>query len=667
MKIAPHRTDVDPDGSVTEDAGAVVQEGGGEAQKPSVASPQANASGISFAVEEGRENDDGGEGNDSGNNNDGGNGGGSSVSSLQIPSAVLGSDTDIVLALVACLAKNRSVPSAAPRCDVSLRALTKKDTLTLSQGMQYFLVREMSEEDAFERFIQSYPSMAALNSTYGGFEEALTNVCIGILSDKQKWAKLKLIFAAALSIGDLFTDVLMVFEFLSVGEDRYAWATLACLLSNLALVAIGTFLNNKGRSRERQIKEQVYVWMLVKPGVDAWRLASGAQDAEGQPGNAMVAYTFSKGAELFAEAIPGSVIQMSAIMKTGSKTTNSAAFSFVFCILTAAFTASTLSWEWDVNKDNRRKAPFFYGYVPRNLDSKIAVFISLFALSLFNLFVRSLTFIIFDINGGGSLVAMIMGAELFLCLAIKRVRGDLAYWMPVYGFSGIVLATIARTMASVIASWTALVQMRHPNEVGGAYFTFGLCLSIAMGIVAALQYEKVGVNGIVNGDVEEEGVNEGEERGLEKDTVVTSMIIACVGIVTSYATLLISIKRKFLNTFLSTKTSNEISQEYFTKNEGDEERFEVLADNRYKWEYKIGPDVRAWIDERLPVWLEEEPEWFNDQRRSIIPDDFVTDLAILARLRTKNVEAIIEQRRRSSLGLIFVPGGDVGEEEERVT
>jgi hypothetical protein len=156
----------------------------------------------------------------------------------------------------------------------------------------------------------------------------------------------------------------------------------------------------------------------------------------------------------------------------------------------------------------------------------------------------------------------------------------------------------------------------------------------------------------------------GEERGLEESTVVTSMIIACVGMVVSYVALLTSVKKEYLHTFLSTTTGSESQQEFFTNNEEDEERFEIFGSNRHKWDYKIGSDVKAWVNERLPVWLEEEPEWFNDQKRSIIPDDFVTDPAILVRLRTKNVKAIIEQRRRSSIGLIFAPGGDGGGVEE---
>jgi hypothetical protein len=183
-----------------------------------------------------------------------------------------------------------------------------------------------------------------------------------------------------------------------------------------------------------------------------------------------------------------------------------------------------------------------------------------------------------------------------------------------------------------------------------------------MGIIAALQYEKVDVDVAVNGDMERDGSNEaGEERGLEESTAITSMIIACVGMAVSYAALLTSVKREYLHTFMSTKTCNEMSQDLFTKNERDEERFEIFSCNRHKWEYKIGLDVKTWVNERLPVWLEEEPEWFNNQKRSIVPDEFVTDPDILVRLRTKNVRAIIEQRRRSSVGLVFVPGEGGGE------
>jgi hypothetical protein len=271
---------------------------------------------------------------------------------------------------------------------------------------------------------------------------------------------------------------------------------------------------------------------------------------------------------------------------------------------------------------------------------------------------------------------MLLGGELLIYYVIKGLRRDLWYWTPVYGGSGVFVSWMIRWIIKVIVDWTAVVQFRHPNEVGGAYFTFSLGLTVVIGVVAALQYEKVvdyviySPNSTFVEDIdlgEDNHIVGGEESGLEESIVVTIMVVACSGMVVSYASLLVSVKREYLHTFISTKTGNESTQEILTKNEEDEQRFWIFQNSRHKWEYKIGKEVKAWINEKLPLWLEEPPEWFNDHKRSIIPDDFVIDPEILVRLRTNNVKKIIEQRRRSSLGDIFATqtaGGD-GEEEDR--
>jgi hypothetical protein len=314
-----------------------------------------------------------------------------------------------------------------------------------------------------------------------------------------------------------------------------------------------------------------------------------------------------------------------------------------------------------LNKENRKKNRTFYGYIPSNVKGKVKVFASLYFLSAFNLLTRSFACVLFYIKGGISEVATLLGAELLIYFVIKGLRRDLWYWAPVYGGFGVFVSWLVRWMIKVLVDWTAVVQFRHPNEVGGAYFTFSLGLTVVMGVVAALQYEKVVDDVITDEEVELGEDNQqlgGEVSGLEESTVVTIMVSACAGMVVSYASLLVSVKREYLHTFISTKTGNESVQEVFTKNEEDEQRFSIFGFNKHKWEHNIGKEVKAWVNERLPLWLEEPPEWFNDQRRSIIcniiPDDFVADPEILVRLRTKNVKKIIEQRRRGSLGDIHV-------------
>ncbi|GMI43721.1 hypothetical protein TrCOL_g13532 [Triparma columacea] len=391
---------------------------------------------------------------------------------------------------------------------------------------------------------------------------------LGDKRDKQKLAKAKLFFAALLSIGDMLTDIMMIVQYFRTRSMwGYAWASLGSLFTNLTLQALLSFTQNRAKPWKRQLREQFYVWSLVKPGVDAWRVASGAAQERGQMVNAQYELTANKSTELVAEAIPGTLIQLSALLMSESKPTRRALFSFAFCILTAAFTSAITSWDWDLDKENRKKQRQFYGYIPSN------------------------------------------------------VKG----------------------------------------------------LTVVMGVVAALQYEKVvydvisSPNSTFVEDVELGEDNQqlgGEKSRLEESTVVTIMVLACAGMVVSYASLLVSVKREYLHTFISTKTSRKSSQESFTKNEEDEVRFRIFSSNRHKWEHKIGAEVKVWINERLPLWLEEPPEWFNDHKRSVIPDDFVTDPKILVRLRTNNVKRIIEKRRRSSVGDIFATQMTEETEEE---
>ena len=230
----------------------------------------------------------------------------------------------------------------------------------------------------------------------------------------------------------------------------------------------------------------------------------------------------------------------------------------------------------------------------------------------------------------------------------------------------------ARGFGKIIMDWTAMVQMRHPHDVGGAYFTFSLFVTITGGIIAALGYEKKVLEEVLEGDEIARG---SEGVGLEESTVVTTMVIACVGTILSFVTLLLSMNKEYVHTFIGTKTSDKVIQEYFTDFEEDANRFEVFNCNKYKWEYKIRPQVKSWLDERLPIWLEDEPEWFDDLKKSLIPDDCVSDPAILVRLRTNNVKAILEERRRSSvLGIltssaavhdeVVNSGGSVEEQQE---
>ena len=88
----------------------------------------------------------------------------------------------------------------------------------------------------------------------------------------------------------------------------------------------------------------------------------------------------TKSAELFTEAIPGALIQMYAFL-VGSNQSNAAIFSLIVSVFTSSFTATGISFDFDVDKGKRKYTPDFYGFVPDGTKKKVKVFVSILLIS----------------------------------------------------------------------------------------------------------------------------------------------------------------------------------------------------------------------------------------------------------------------------------------------
>ena len=186
--------------------------------------------------------------------------------------------------------------------------------------------------------------------------------------------------------------------------------------------------------------------------------------------------------------------------------------------------------------------------------------------------------------------------------------------------------------------------MRHPLELGGSYYALCLASSLAIDTGYTWTY------------------NENEKGGLSQHTIVTIMTVACSGLLIAYTSFLITIKCSYLWSFSDGRTDATCIQERFLDTASDSQKIDVFTTNEFKWRYKIGEKVKTWLTERIPVWLEEQPEWLDAYRKSTIPGSAAEDPAMLERIRTKEVETIreISKGRRKSIGsLIGVDGASI--------
>jgi hypothetical protein len=189
---------------------------------------------------------------------------------------------------------------------------------------------------------------------------------------------------------------------------------------------------------------------------------------------------------------------------------------------------------------------------------------------------------------------------------------------------------MVRLFVKLGADWTACVQFRHPQEVGGIMFSFSMFLMALGGIILAALYDQEECKGVWSNEV-----------------VWAVMGSSCFCLFMSVIALYCSMDQRFLHTFTSLKCARDYIQTNF-KEADDELKFDVFHCNVYLWLPEIGEDVKAFLTNNLPRLLHESPEWFDSDVKSSIPDELVEDKDILAKIRGKEVQRIIKKRRRKS-------------------
>ena len=60
---------------------------------------------------------------------------------------------------------------------------------------------------------------------------------------------------------------------------------------------------------------------------------------------------------------------------------------------------------------------------------------------------------------------------LDLDFGMKAVRGDFHYWLPVDGLLGVFASIMLRVMSKWLCDFTGMLHLRHPQEIGGLYWT----------------------------------------------------------------------------------------------------------------------------------------------------------------------------------------------------
>jgi predicted polyphosphate/ATP-dependent NAD kinase len=110
------------------------------------------------------------------------------------------------------------------------------------------------------------------------------------------------------SAADAVSDAYMINEFYVMGKMGTANGLLAMVGANLGFQVIVTYAQTQGLKKDKwrtALFEMLAVVTFSKPGLDAYRVASGAEQLTGAAMNPLMEMIYVKGGELVFEAIPG--------------------------------------------------------------------------------------------------------------------------------------------------------------------------------------------------------------------------------------------------------------------------------------------------------------------------------------------------------------------------
>jgi hypothetical protein len=352
---------------------------------------------------------------------------------------------------------------------------------------------------------------------------------------------------------------------------------------------------------------------------------------------------------MFAEAIPGVIIQLMAIATNDGDVAYAAWVSLSVSALTTGFASATISYDWDINPVKRETVPEFYGYVPANPTKRSIIFISLMLFSAGMLLLRCMTIVVLGLLGG-SWVSLYVGTDLLLYLLVKILRRDFWYWIPAGGNIEILSSSASRVLVKVVNDFTSIVQFRHPYELGGMYWLLGFLLTIGSLPVVIVLAE--------NADI-------ANKKLAIARTVVRAIVpftIVCFFI------FFFNINRKYWGTFFSWEKGKDITVKGFREaNDDGKKGYAVFTNSKKHWR-SIEGEVKAWVEANWDRWEEEKPTWFDDAIRARVPVEYIPGAGDARRresVRRASVDAEAEGGIAGALGASIrrasVGGADGGD------
>ncbi|GMI19440.1 hypothetical protein TeGR_g7143, partial [Tetraparma gracilis] len=228
----------------------------------------------------------------------------------------------------------------------ALEEFTEEDARKAGRGFANALVANATAEAAVDEWVMTYPALSELEQ-----RPMMNAVASSILAQVAWGVKFRAYLGAGVSAADALSDAYMINEFYVMGKVSTANGLMAMVGANLGFQVLVVFIQTQGLKKDKwrtALVEMLSVVTFTKPGLDAYRVASGAEQLPGAAASPLMEMLYVKGGELFFEAIPGLVLQLVAVLLAKERST-SAYVSIWISTASTALTATTMFWDNDTD------------------------------------------------------------------------------------------------------------------------------------------------------------------------------------------------------------------------------------------------------------------------------------------------------------------------------
>jgi hypothetical protein len=247
----------------------------------------------------------------------------------------------------------------------------------------------------------------------------------------------------------------------------------------------------------------------------------------------------------------------------------------------------------------------------------------------------------------GAVLLMLTDTKIFFAYAAgdqllyllqKLLRRDFTYWVRVEGVGGLAMSFLARVIVKTLTDFTGVLQFRHPNEMGGAMWLWTMLMALVtpwvavpvfFGSLTSNSTDTTVIEVLLNDTDSTDTTADAAELDESDDALVFEksdawkLLGALTGLwICAFAVFLRFMKKEIRNTFWSMETGTEMMQSAFLLGENDSIKSMLLDNNRTKWK-EIEPQVKEWVETGWLRWERDKPEWFDDNWKSKVPEEWV--------------------------------------------